>query len=273
MKAKQRFSTAIANGRSRGFTLIELLVVIAIIAILAGLLLPALARAKMSAQRISCLNKLRQWGITLTLYSQENDDRIPREAETTGAGIMSWAQVVATDGGDVWYNALPRLIRLQGASDYLTNKVEFYSRRGLLQCPTALLPDKATSDFFVYFSIAMNSKLIKGTDRTIRISSVRKPSQTVIFLENRLDHEPKVDAAQVPDGGSPPNLGQPSSFANRFAARHGGSGNLTFLDGHSETLRGNQVVETRTGNPNKGKAILPQIQVIWTPNPDDNPNQ
>jgi prepilin-type processing-associated H-X9-DG protein len=260
---------------ARGFTLLELLTVFAILVTLAALLLPALTHAKAKARRIDCLSRQKQLVYAFRLYvDDEENGLIPREGfEPTGEVVLNnWSQIegyALPSGGrstdDVWYNALPKLLHRPATYyySYPPRMRDFYERANIIQCPSARFPRDAyrLNNQFALFSLAMNSHLIRageGPSIGFQLIENHAPSRMVLFLDNRLEGERMVHPMQDVS-----NLGQPSSYASRFGARHEKGGNLGFADGHVQWFRGEKVVEMNNRSVLRGGPIVPPKDIVW----------
>jgi len=235
---------------SRGFTLIELLVVIAIIAILAAMLLPALAKARERASRTACLSNARQWGLTLGMYLDDNnqvfpDFSIPNNTPGARSGYnqdnLLWTDLASFNtggyGNSAWFNALPPYVSQKSLWQYAANPTNFVTGHSIFNCPTAVfLPGEVDPFTRVAFSYGIN---FKGTNGVVpagppfKATVVRHPSAFVFFSDQR------ANSGEVPFYGANPlnDLGAPRGSLNHLSSRHTAGANLTFLDGHSSYFK------------------------------------
>ena len=214
--------------RAPGFTLIELLVVIAIIAVLSAMLLPALSKAKQTAQRADCMSNLRQLGVAVQLYWDDNN----------GNGFPLWTSA-NMKGKTWWFGWLEAGIDGQRAFD-LSSGALFPYLHGIdvRLCPVlnqAANPQFKPKGTNTIFSYGCNRYLFGSPAQpSINVKRISRPTETAVFadaasVDDFLQADAEVKEWYYLDLQT--NYASANNYPNAHF-RHAQKANVTFADGH-----------------------------------------
>ena len=216
---------------ARGFTLLEVLVVLGVLAVLAGLMLPGLGKARDRGRGAYCLGNLRQWGLATHLYALDQDDFLPPDG-TPNPGDSS------TNSG--WYIQLPRQLGLPRYHEmpWRTNALADPDLTVWL-CPA----NRRRSNGRNLFHYCLNGQ-VDGTgedDQPVRLGSLPAPSQMVWLFDSK-------------------NLPAVGYWGYTHTNLHAGGAHFLFLDGHARRFRKATYWDEET---NRARTDHPEIQ--WVP--------